>query len=320
MRLKDSLLLGFPENSELARVVAERAAIAYADIQLHSFPDGESKVTLPPDLPSHVILYRSLDHPNEKLVELLLAAGGCRAQGVKKLTLVAPYLSYMRQDKAFNPGEVVSQQIIGQLLAERFDGVLTVDSHLHRIQHLSQAIPVAKAVNITATEPMACFLESHFDKPFLLGPDAESLQWVEQIARYHQTDFAVAGKERLGDKEVIISLPAADFQGRDVVIVDDVASSGQTLIQAARQLTEPDKQQPASVSVLVTHALFMQGAMQQLYDAGVANIWSSDSINHESNAVSLADLLAVNLQQFSGLMGHENGSPHVGHDFPCHTP
>lgn len=299
MPLKDLLLLGFPENVGLASEVAELANIAYADIQLHTFPDGESKVTLPAQLPIHVILYRSLDHPNDKLVELLLTAEGCRNQGVKKLTLIAPYLAYMRQDKAFNLGEVVSQKIIGKLLAESFDGVLTVDSHLHRISHLSEAIPTETAMNITATEPMAYFLEGHFERPFLLGPDAESLQWVEAIAVHHQMDFAVASKERRGDKDVKISLPDANFQGRNVVLVDDVASSGQTLIQAAQQLAELDERlQPESVSVLVTHALFMEGAMQQLYDIGVSNIWSSNSISHESNTVSLTALLAENLKHF----------------------
>lgn len=299
MPLKKQLLLGFPENNKLASEVAELANIAYADIQLHTFPDGESKVTLPTQLPAHVILFRSLDHPNDKLVELLLAAEGCRNQGVKKLTLIAPYLAYMRQDKAFNPGEVVSQKIIGKLLAESFDGVLTVDSHLHRIRHLSEAIPTEVAMNITATEPMAYFLEDHFERPFLLGPDAESLQWVEAISVHHQMDFAVASKERRGDKDVIISLPDANFQGRNVVLVDDVASSGQTLIQAARQLAELDESlRPSSVSVLVTHALFMEGAMQQLYDAGVSNVWSSNSIKHKSNTVSLTALLAENLKYF----------------------
>jgi len=299
MPLEDLLLLGFPENIELASEVAQLANITYADIQLHTFPDGESRVTLPTQLSAHVIIYRSLDHPNYKLVELLLAAEGCRNQGVKKLTLVTPYLAYMRQDKAFNPGEVVSQKIIGKLLAESFDGILTVDSHLHRISHLSEAIPTKLAVNITATEPMAYFLEDNFERPFLLGPDAESLQWVEAIAMHHQMDFAVATKERRGDKEVIISLPDANFQGRNVVLVDDVASSGQTLIQAAQQLADLDeKKQPASISVLVTHAIFMEGAIQQLDEMGVTNIWSSNSINHTSNAVSLTGLLAETLELF----------------------
>ena len=296
MTAENTLLLGFPECSKLARDIAEKANLTYAEVKIHTFPDGESKLTLPTPLPAHIVICRSLDNPNEKLVELLLTAEGCRNIGAKTLTLVVPYLSYMRQDIAFHPGEVVSQKVIGKLLADTFDGVLTVDSHLHRISHLSQAIPTDTAINLTATEPMSQFIQERFEKPFLLGPDAESLQWVEAISQYHQMDFAVATKERKGDLDVTINLPEADFSGRNVVIVDDVASSGQTLIKAAKQMNQLDEgARPASVSVLVTHALFMQGSIQQLYDVGVSNIWSSNSINHSTNAVSLATLLAKSL-------------------------
>lgn len=299
MSLSETLLLGFPENSELAKDIAERAKLSFSEVKIHSFPDGESKITLPRELPNHVIICRSLDHPNEKLVEVLLVAEGCRNQGVNKLTFVVPYLSYMRQDIAFNPGEVVSQKVVGKLLSETFDGVLTVDSHLHRINHLSEAIPSGIAINITATLAMSKFIENTFEQPFLLGPDAESFQWVEAIAQHSQMDFAVATKDRKGDTDVSIHLPEANFKGRNIIIVDDVASSGQTLIQAAKKLNDLDvTERPASISVLVTHALFMPGSMEMLNDAGVKNIWSSNSINHSSNAVSLAELLAENLEPF----------------------
>ena len=168
-----SLLLGFPESHKQARELAELVEVSYADIEIHRFPDGESKVTLPAELlksHSQIIIYRSLDHPNEKLIELILAAEGAKELGSKNLTLIAPYLAYMRQDKAFNPGEVVSQNVIGKLLATIFDAVITVDSHLHRIQNLSQAIPTELALNLIATEPMATFIQAQVDKPFLLGP------------------------------------------------------------------------------------------------------------------------------------------------------
>lgn len=301
------LVLGFPENGKQAKELAEFAGIAYADIKIHHFPDGESKLTLPAEMIEthhHVIIYRSLDDPNAKLVELLLAAEGARELGASKLTLVAPYLAYMRQDKAFKTGEVVSQKIIGNLLAETFDGVLTVDSHLHRIHHLSEAIPVQLAININATKPMAHFIyekfNKGFDNPLLMGPDEESRQWVEAIAVQHlgkekQMDYLVASKERLGDQNVKIHLPKGEYKGRNIIIVDDVASSGQTLIQAAKQLSQ---YRPQSISVLVTHALFMSGSIQHLQDAGVSNVWSCNSINHQTNAVSLTEILAENLKQF----------------------
>lgn len=117
------LILCFSDSYPQAQRLARSTALPYAEINVHQFPDDESKLTLPVELPNHVIIYRSLDHPNDKLLEVLLAAHGLREQSIQTLTLVAPYLCYMRQDKAFHPGEIVSQRAIGQLLAEHFDAV-----------------------------------------------------------------------------------------------------------------------------------------------------------------------------------------------------
>lgn len=288
----NSLLLGFPEYDAAARRLARAAGMDYACIDIHRFPDGESKLTLPPRLPASVVLCRSLDHPNDKLVELVLAAGGARSLGAECLTLVAPYLGYMRQDKAFHPGEVVSQKIMGRCLADYIDGLITVDAHLHRVHRLEEAVPVDPAINLHATEPMADFLRRRFDNPFLLGPDGESEQWVAEIARQDDWDYRVATKERFGDRDVCIHLPEADYGGRDVVLVDDVASTGRTLLGAVEALRP---HAPASVSVLVTHALFVGDGETRLHEAGIHNIWSCDSVPHSTNAVHLDTLLARQL-------------------------
>ncbi len=284
-----ALVLGFEEYRDQAQNLADAAALPCVIADIHHFPDGESKLRLPEKLPAHVILCRSLDHPNEKLVELILAAAGARNLGASQLSLVAPYLCYMRQDKAFHPGEVVSQKIIGQCLAAHFDAVITVDSHLHRIHSLSEAIPVERAINLTATDPMAHFLKQQVEHPFLIGPDGESRQWVSDIAAHYNMDFCVANKRRFGDRKVEVHIPEADYAGRNLVLVDDVASTGKTLLQAALALKP---YAPASLSVLVTHALFVDdAAIDQLKAAGVSNIWSCDTIPHPTNAVSLAQLL-----------------------------
>ncbi len=289
------LLLGFPEYQLQTEKLAQATELPFAIVRIHDFPDGESKLTLPQSLPDHVILLRSLDHPNEKLVQLILAAAGARQQGVSKVTLVAPYLCYMRQDKAFHPGEVVSQPIVGHCLAAHVDALLTVDAHLHRVHKLSEAVPVARAVNITATDPMAHFLQKQVQAPYLIGPDGESEQWVAAIASHYGFDYAVAEKERLGDREVKISMPDCGYAGRNLVLVDDVASTGKTLLEAVQLLKAHE---PASISVLVTHALFVGDALQELRQAGVANIWSCDAIPHITNAVSLAGLLGDELKSF----------------------
>ena len=286
------LILGFPEYMTQTRKLAEKAGIPFTEVGIHHFPDGESKVTLPETLPDHIVLCRSLDRPNDKLVEIMLAARGARALGASRISLVCPYLCYMRQDKAFHPGEVVSQKIVGGWLAEHFDHVLTVDAHLHRTKTLKEAVPAKSAVNLTATGPMAAFLAQHFNQPMLVGPDAESRQWVAAIAARDGLDYVVAEKTRLGDREVRISLPEAAYAGRDIVLVDDVASTGKTLLETARQLS---KFHPSSLSILVTHALLSDHAVELLRHAGVENIWSCDAIPHATNAVSLAGLLAAHL-------------------------
>ena len=291
-----SIVLGFPDYINQAEQFAEALNLPCQSVDIHHFPDGESKIQLPEQLPDQVVLFYSLDRPNAKLIKLILAASGARTMGTKQIALVAPYLCYMRQDKAFHKGEVISQQVIGRLLASYFDKVLTVDAHLHRVHNLSEAIPVPAAINITATDAMAQYINQHIDHPYLLGPDGESEQWVSDIAVRYQMDYGVATKERYGDRNVKVNVPAGPYQGRNIVLVDDVASTGKTLLEAAKALAE---YQPASISVLVTHALFVDDAMEQLTQAGVTNIWSCDSINHSTNVVKLAQSLAENFTQES---------------------
>ena len=281
-------ILAFPENRQQAKKLADALAIACFEIKLHHFPDGESKVVLPASLPQQVIIYRTLDHPNDKLIELLLCAKTARQQGAQQLTLIAPYLCYMRQDKAFTPGEAVSQQIIGPLLANYFDNVITVDAHLHRINTLAEAIPAKQAINLSAARLLGEFLLQQNLNPLLIGPDEESQQWVAHVAEAGQFDYAVARKQRHGDREVSITLPDISIDHRVVVLVDDVASSGHTLAQCAQQLLTAGA---STVTALVTHPLFADNAESLLHDAGISSIWSSDSIPHHSNSVSLTPLL-----------------------------
>lgn len=286
------LLIGFPEYREQAQRLASAAGIAYADALIHHFPDGESRLRLPESLPEHVVLCRTLDHPNSKLLELVLAAATARDLGAKQITLVAPYLCYMRQDMAFQPGEAVSQQIVGTLLSQWVDALITVDSHLHRVHQLKEAVPVNPAINLAATSVMSDFLGRQMDEPLLVGPDEESGQWVAAIARDRNFDYCVAHKERFGDQQVRVTLPDADYRDRHIVLVDDVASTGHTLEQAARELA---RFQPAGISVLVTHALFVGDAEERLHRAGIGQIWSTDTIPHSSNALHLEHLLAESL-------------------------
>jgi ribose-phosphate pyrophosphokinase len=288
----DTLLLYFEEERASAERIAQAAGIDLAQIARHRFPDGELKLRLPPTLPPRVVLLRTLDHPNEKLVELLLVSRTARLLGAQRITLVAPYLAYMRQDIAFNPGEVVSQRVVGSFLATLFDAVITVDPHLHRVATLEEAVPVPHAVVLSGAPLLADWIADHVDKPLLVGPDEESAQWIAQAADRHQCDFAVCRKIRHGDRHVEVALPDVKVSGRNVVLLDDVASSGHTLAVATRLLLAAGA---ARVDVAVTHALFADDALDLIQTAGVSEVWSTDCIPHSTNAVSMAPAIAAAL-------------------------
>ncbi len=287
------LVLGFADYRAQGEALARDLGAGFALVDVHRFPDGESKITLPPQLPGSVLICRSLDHPNHKLIELLLTAQGARQLGASEITLIAPYLCYMRQDSAFHPGEVVSQPIIGEFLAGLFDKVVTVDPHLHRIDKLSQALPNIATDSLQSAPLMGAFIAANTEHPLLVGPDAESEQWVRAIAEPGRLDYAVAQKERLGDREVVIRLPEHDYHQHQVILVDDMISTGRTLVNVARQLKSEGAE---TIHCLVTHALFADEVTQALHAAGISQIWSSDSIPHPSNAIALAPLLASALR------------------------
>ncbi|TAK64484.1 ribose-phosphate diphosphokinase [Methylobacter sp.] len=290
------LILAFPDYLGQAQRLATRLDVPLAEAVLHHFPDGESLIRLPPSLPEHVIVCRSLNQPNDKLIELLLCATTARELGAKRLTLVAPYLSYMRQDIANQPGEAVSQRIIGKLLANLFDDVLTVDPHLHRISSLTQAIPIKNAISLTAANEIGTFLQQQFKHAVLLGPDSESEQWVAAIASNIGFDYAIADKNRLGDKQVEMTLPDSDFCNRPVIIIDDMASTGRTLAKAAGLLQTKGCK---DIYTVVTHALFCDDAYGHILKAGIKTIWSTDSIDHPSSCIKLDALLADAIKEIA---------------------
>ena len=280
-----------------ARAAAERLAQALGvpcrTVTVHRFPDGESLVRVEPS-PETAFLYRSLDHPNDKLVELLLAVSALRANGAAKVVLIAPYLAYMRQDIAFHDGEAISQRVVGKLLADHFDGLLTLDPHLHRTRSLAAIMPRMEAASISAAPLLAAALDGS-DDPLLVGPDGEARQWVERIARPLDLEFVVGRKLRTGYREVALAIPDAErARGRRVILVDDLISSGATLKVAARLLLDAGA---LRVEALATHCLAGEADLAELRRAGISHILATDSVASSVGQLPIADLLAEEIRR-----------------------
>lgn len=278
----------FADDEVPARALAAALGAPFGLIDLRTFPDGELLPTTPP--PTRTVLaYRSLHHPNEKLIGLLLAVDAWRRAGVERLVLVAPYLCYLRQDAVFAAGQPLSRDVMGELLGPRFHRIVTVEAHLHRTLDLA-AVFGTQAQSLSSAEPLAQAIGPSDPPPLLVGPDSESAAWVAALAVRLGAETLVFRKVRLDDRNV--RLEADDLgraRGRRVVIVDDVCSSGGTLIAAAQALRGAGA---ASIEVAVAHALFDAGAERRLHAEGVSRIVSTDSVPHPTNAAPLAPLLA----------------------------
>lgn len=285
-----------PTSARDAARLAEKLGVPCREIAIHPFPDGEIRVTAGRAAPT-TILYASLDRPNEKLIALLFAAEALRRGGAKRIVLLAPYLCYMRQDAAFHDGEAISQRVIGPLLARYVDRIITVDAHLHRTPDIQTVFPGIVADNLSAMPAIADALRHTGLDPatILVGPDAESRPWVSDLAGRLGLAHAVAQKVRRGDRAVAIEFPEpARLAGRPALIVDDIVSSGGTLIACARALAAAGA---ITVDAVVTHALFPEDLCRDMAAAGIRSVRSTHSVPHATNAIVLDDLFADALKR-----------------------
>lgn len=280
------LLFPLKDQDHLVTGLVRKARLQIGRLESRQFPDGESYVRLATPVEHRdVVFLCSLDRPDAKAVPLLLAADAARAQGARSVGLVSPYLAYMRQDRMFKRGEAVSSVTFARLLSQQFDWLVTVDPHLHRYPCLDTiySIPTIAA---SAAAPIARWIRSSIGQPFLIGPDAESRQWVEQIAGLAKAPFTVFAKKRSGDFEVSIEDTEAPIPPRATpVIVDDIASSAKTLIEATHVLKA--RGHPAPVCI-VLHPLFAGDSYQRLVEAGPARIISTNTVQHLSNEIDVS--------------------------------
>ena len=172
------MILAFPGNEDFAARLG-----AFDRIDVHTFPDGESRVRVPALVAGQdIVVVATLDRPDPKFLPLAFALRALRQLGARRIRLVAPYLCYMRQDIAFEPGEAVAAGFVADLISGLCDGLITVDPHLHRIANLD-AIYRVPATTVHAAPALSAWVLENARDPVIIGPDGESAQWAEEVAR-----------------------------------------------------------------------------------------------------------------------------------------
>lgn len=283
------VLLAMPGNEAFAARLAARLDAEQVLLEQRRFPDGESYLRLHGDVGgANVVVVCTLADPDPQFLSLVFAAETARHLGAARLTLVVPYLAYMRQDAIFHPGEALTSATFARLLSGAFDAMVTVDPHLHRYKDLSEIYTIP-AMAAHAGPLLGRWIKAQVERPLVVGPDAESLQWVEKVAAAADAPSVLLIKSRSGDRRVEVALPDLGvWRGCTPVLVDDVISSGMTMVEAAAGLARAGFPPPVCVAV---HALFAGDAYARL-KAVTRDIVSTDSIPHHSNRIGLAELIA----------------------------
>lgn len=289
------LVAGLPGQQRLRDGMADALGADRLQGEIRHFPDGESYVRVDSNCRGRdVVVSATLARPDPLLLPLIYLARGLREQGARRVVLAAPYLAYLRQDKRFKPGEVVTSAVFAGLLSDVFDGLVTVDPHLHRYRSLAEIYRVPTRV-VHAGPAIAEWVAAHVERPLIVGPDSESEQWVSDVARRAGAPYAVMEKTRRGDREVSISLSRGPVDPACTpVLLDDIISTARTMAAAAEQLRGAGVRAPICLGV---HALFAEDAYEALRRSSPAAIVTCDTVAHETNAISLIGAIAVAVRQ-----------------------
>jgi ribose-phosphate pyrophosphokinase len=289
------LFFGLPGNEELAARLSTHIGGDLGAIENRQFPDGETYVRLLAEVQARsVVLVCTLNRPDEKAMRLLFACAAARNLGATRIGLVAPYLSYMRQDKRFLAGEAMTSNAFAALLSSNVDWLVTVDPHLHRRSSLSEIYSIPTTV-CHAAPKLSAWIRANAANAIVIGPDSESEQWVREVADGAGVPFVTLEKTRHGDRDVEIRLPNMErWRDHQPVLVDDIISSGRTMEVAIKQLAA---QGFAAPIVLGVHGLFADDAVDRLKASGAMQIVSTNSVPHASNAIDIADVMVNAITQ-----------------------
>ena len=286
-------VIGGGASKDLAKRLARKLKAVYIKTETKIFPDGESKVTLQKIPKKSVILVVQSTYPpvDTNLLQTLSIISQVRKISSRTFAII-PYMGYARQDKQFLSGEVITMSVVAKMLQSAgAKKVIVVDIHSNTaLNHFN--IPTE---NVSAIPELANYFKKlNLKNPLVVSPDVGGSSRSKKFASLLKTDFIVLKKHR--DRKtgrVSIQTAKADVQGKDLILVDDIISTGGSIIKAAQFLK---KQKCKRVFVACTHGLLVEGAEKKIRKAGVSRIISTNTIPGNTSKVDVSGILAKSVQ------------------------
>jgi ribose-phosphate pyrophosphokinase len=296
IKMKNTVITNLSNSEKLAKKLSKKLSIPYFQTKLNNFPDGEIYLQFTKSVKNkHLIICQTFQpNPNQSLQQIIFAAKNAKELGVKKITLVAPYLGFMRQDKRFHAGENISANIMAELLSKYTDKLITIDPHLHRIRKMNWVFK-NKAVALTSNPVIADYIQKNFKNEVIIGPDWESYQWAQRIAKRISVMSTVLRKVRLSSRKVESKMVnPIEIKNKNVIIVDDIISTGHTIMEAAKKAK---KLKAKSITAICIHGLFVEGAIKKMKAKGVKQIICTNTIEKPQSKIDITSLLAEELKK-----------------------
>ena len=307
-------ILAGSANLALAQKIATKLGGQLAQRVLERFPDGELHIELQESVRGHdVYLIQPTCPPvDEHLFELLLMADACRRAGAVHLTAVIPYFGYARQDRRAHGREPLSVRLIADLLATSgIQRVVAVDLHSQGVES-AFAIPVE---HVSAVAILAEAVRSSVPRnAVIVSPDLGAVKMAERYAKLLDLPVAIIHKTRISGAEVNVQRIVGDVRDKQVLVVDDMISTGGTIEKAIKALLEAGCLS-SGIRVAASHGLLVGPAAERLGKLPIEQIYVSDSVPTPEKfpvpiQVSSLDLLLAetiqrlhNSQSIAGLVG-----------------
>jgi len=293
---KDVSIIAGPSSLDLATAIAMHLDAELVPVDLRIFPDGESKIKMRRVDKDYCIVVQSTYPPTDRhLLQALMMIKRCLEDGAANVCAVMPYMGYSRQDRAFLDGEVVSMALVAKLIETvGTKRLITVDIH----SPASLSYFTIDTQNVSAVRLLADYAAVKIkpNAPIVVSPDMGGAKRAVKFARMLGTDMVALKKSRDKDTaEVIIEEKElnSNVLGRDLIILDDMISTGESIVQACRFLR---RYKPNKIYAICTHALLIGDATTRIKAAGVQEIISTNSVPGINAKVDLAPLITTKLK------------------------